>query len=125
VIDTEVLRASGTSPPAIARHYDLGDRFFGLWLGPEMVYSCALWSDGEDPARDLAAAQRRKLDFFANELGVAGRRVLDIGCGWGALLSRFAGAHDLAHGVGLTLSASQAAFARARHVRGVDYRLQS
>ena len=125
MITADALRAAGTSPAAIAQHYDLPHDFFALWLGDERVYSCALWSDGEDPSRDLAAAQRRKLDSFARELGVAGARVLDIGCGWGALLDRFVGAHSAAGGVGLTLSAAQADYARGRHVPGVDFRVQS
>jgi cyclopropane-fatty-acyl-phospholipid synthase len=125
VTDTEALRAAGTSPAAIAHHYDLDGDFFAQWLGDERVYSCALWQDGEDPGRHLAAAQQRKLDFFAGALDVDGARVLDIGCGWGALLDRFAAAHGLASGVGLTLSTSQAAFARGRRVPGVDFRVQS
>jgi cyclopropane-fatty-acyl-phospholipid synthase len=125
VTTAEALRAAGTSAAAIAHHYDLPSEFFATWLGQELVYSCGLWQPDEDPARHLAAAQQRKLDFFAHELGVSGGRVLDIGCGWGALLDRFVSAHGSTRGVGLTLSASQAAFARARRVPGVDYRLQS
>jgi cyclopropane-fatty-acyl-phospholipid synthase len=56
---------------------------------------------------------------------VCGKRVLDIGCGWGALLDRFVTSHDLASGVGLTLSRAQAAFAKARDLPGVDFRLES
>ena len=118
------LREAGTSPAAIAHHYDLSDDFFALWLGDDLVYSCALWNQ-DDPGERLETAQQRKLDFFASELGVRGKRVLDIGCGWGALLDRFATSHGLASGVGLTLSQAQAAFAKARGVPGVDYRVQS
>jgi cyclopropane-fatty-acyl-phospholipid synthase len=125
VIDADHLRSVGTSASAIAHHYDLSNEFFGLWLGDEQVYSCALWNDDEDPHTDLAAAQLRKLDFFADELGVTGARALDVGCGWGGLLQRFVGAHGLAQGVGLTLSESQAAYARGRGVPGVDFRVQS
>jgi len=123
VIDV-ALREAGTSPAAIARHYDLSDDFFALWLGDDLVYSCALWSP-DDPDERLATAQRRKLDFFAQELSITGKRVLDIGCGWGALLDRFATAHGLAGGVGLTLSHAQAAFATDREVPGVEYRVES
>ena len=58
------LRAAGASPKAIELHYDLSDEFFGLWLGADMVYSCALW-DPTDAADNLARAQQRKLDHFA------------------------------------------------------------
>ncbi len=93
MIDTASLRAAGTSPAAIASHYDLSDEFFALWLGRDLVYSCALWDD--DRAASSPVAQQRKLDFFATALHVRGGRVLDIGCGWGALLNRFVGSHGV------------------------------
>src|SRR5262245_44152293 len=123
MIDAD-LREAGTSPAAIAHHYDLSDDFFAIWLGANLVYSCALWN-ADDPHERLETAQQRKIDFFANELAVSGKRVLDIGCGWGALLDRFARSHGLASGVGLTLSQAQAAFANARHLSGVDYLVES
>jgi cyclopropane-fatty-acyl-phospholipid synthase len=123
VFDATTCRAAGTSPAAIARHYDLPADFFALWLGEERVYSCALWS--HDSADRLEDAQRRKLDFFATQLRARGACVLDIGCGWGALLDRFVHAHGATGGVGLTLSQSQAAFARSRPVSGVEYRFES
>ena len=82
------LATMGTSPRAIRHHYDLSDDFFRIWLGPDMVYSCGWWEAG-DGHDSLAQAQHRKLDFFADRLGVRGGRVLDVGCGWGALLDRF------------------------------------
>ena len=68
MLDATALRAAGTSPAAIAHHYDLPEEFFRLWLGDELVYSCGLW-DAADASASLAAAQSRKLDFFANALG--------------------------------------------------------
>jgi cyclopropane-fatty-acyl-phospholipid synthase len=124
VIDAASLRAAGTSPAAIAHHYDLSDEFFALWLGDDLVYSCALW-EGNDPRESLEIAQRRKLDFFARELGVRGGRLLDIGCGWGALLNHVVCSHGVVSGTGLTLSEAQAAFARGRRVPGVDFRVES
>ncbi|MGZ4571914.1 MAG: class I SAM-dependent methyltransferase [Blastococcus sp.] len=118
------VRRAGTSPTAIARHYDLSDDFFRSWLGPELVYSCALWRPG-DPHDALALGQERKLDWFAERLQVAGGNVLDVGCGWGALLERFTRRHGAGSGVGLTLSPNQVSHARARGVPGVTYRLES
>jgi cyclopropane-fatty-acyl-phospholipid synthase len=122
VIDATSLRTAGTSPAAIAHHYDLPDDFFALWLGNDRVYSCALWNSPDEP---LEQAQRRKLDFFADALRVRGGRVLDIGCGWGALLDRFVDRHGATGGVGLTLSHAQAAFAGNRGVPGTDFRVES
>ena len=117
------LATMGTSPRAIRHHYDLSDDFFRIWLGPDMVYSCGWWEAG-DGRDSLAAAQHRKLDFFADRLGVRGARVLDVGCGWGALLDRFVRVHGAASGTGLTLSPSQAGFAGHRNVPGVSYLLR-
>ena len=118
------VRHAGTSPAAIARHYDLSDDFFRCWLGPELVYSCALWHPA-DPGDTLSIAQRRKLDWFAERLPVAGGDVLDVGCGWGALLERLHRRHGVRSGVGLTLSANQVRYALARGVPGTTYRLES
>ena len=118
------LAAMGTSSPAIMRHYDLSDDFFRLWLGPDMVYSCGWWETGHN--RDsLVQAQQRKIDFFAGRLGVRGGRVLDVGCGWGALLDRFVRVHGAVSGVGLTLSPSQADHAARRNVAEVSYLLRN
>ena len=118
------LATLGTSPRAIRHHYDLSDDFFRIWLGPDMVYSCGWWEAGDGPD-SLAQAQRRKLDFFADRLGVRGARVLDVGCGWGALLDRFVRVHGAASGTGLTLSPGQADFAARRNVSEVSYLLRN
>lgn len=102
-------RRPGASPGAIAAHYDLNDEFFRLVLGPDMVYSCALF-DGRD---DLATAQTRKLDHHIAEAGAHNApRVLDVGCGWGAMLTRLVQTAGVGHAVGLTLSPSQAQWIR-------------
>jgi cyclopropane-fatty-acyl-phospholipid synthase len=113
----------GASQDAIMRHYDVSDEFFRLWLGDEIMYSCAWWVDGEGP-ESLAVAQARKVDYFGERLYARGARVLDIGCGWGGLLDRFVRLHGAAGGVGITMSPAQAAFAAARGVPGVSYLLQ-
>ena len=124
MIGTEWLRGAGTSAEAIAHHYELSPQFFALWLGPDLVYSCALW-DEADGADTLGRAQRRKLDFFAERLGAGQAFVLDIGCGWGALLDAFVRRHGAAGGVGLTLSPTQAVLADRRNVPGVEFRMES
>ena len=105
-------------------HYDMGNDFFQLVLDPEMIYSCALFEDGDD----LVTAQRRKLDHHIEAAGAANAaRVLDIGCGWGAMLRRLVDHAGVAHAVGLTLSPSQAAWIRdgknpKNEVREQDWR---
>jgi cyclopropane-fatty-acyl-phospholipid synthase len=127
--DAAELRAAGTSPAAIAHHYDLPADFFALWLGDGLVYSCALWDklldqSWEDGA-SLADAQRAKIDWFADRLAVRGADVLDVGCGWGSLLDRFHREHGTRSGMGLTLSAGQAEFASSRGVPATSFRQQS
>jgi cyclopropane-fatty-acyl-phospholipid synthase len=94
--------------------YSLIDRIFRLSLGELADFSGAKF-DGEW-SLSLEEAQRRKHDYVAEQIGIApGRRVLDLGCGWGPLLSyvRERGGE----GVGVTLSGAQAAACR-RH--GLD-----
>lgn len=103
---------AGASAEAIQAHYDVGDDFYRLWLDPSMVYSAALW-DGPDDTRSLEWAQANKIDWHLRSAGLKpGGSLLDIGCGWGALLRR-AREQGASRGVGLTLSATQAA-----HVAG-------
>jgi cyclopropane-fatty-acyl-phospholipid synthase len=112
-------RRAGASAAAIASHYDLSDDFFRLVLGPEMIYSCALFHEGDA----LAAAQTRKLDHHIAEAGAAGAtRVLDVGCGWGAMLTRLVEQARVEHAVGLTLSPSQAAWIRRDLRPGMEVR---
>jgi cyclopropane-fatty-acyl-phospholipid synthase len=96
---------------AIAHHYDVGNDFYRLLLGPSMAYSCAYWPD---PSVSLDAAQEAKCDLVSRKLGLApGMRVLDVGCGWGTFALHAARQYG-ASVVGITLSEQQAAFARAR-----------
>ncbi|MFF8510828.1 class I SAM-dependent methyltransferase [Streptomyces sp. NPDC015492] len=98
---------------AISHHYDVGNDFYELVLGPSMVYSCAYWaSDGPDAT--LEGAQRDKLDLVARKLNLKeGDRLLDVGCGWGSMALHAAREYG-ARVVGITLSREQAAYARKR-----------
>ena len=96
---------------AIAHHYDIGNDFYRLVLGPSMVYSCAVWAD---ETVGLEAAQEAKLDLVCRKLGLRpGVRLLDVGCGWGSL-AMHAAEHYGATVVGITLSNEQAGLARKR-----------
>jgi len=68
----------------IAHHYDISNDFYRLWLDPEMVYSCAYFAN---TGQSLAKAQQEKLDYICRKLRLSeGQTMLDIGCGWGALI---------------------------------------
>ncbi|WP_406401829.1 cyclopropane-fatty-acyl-phospholipid synthase family protein [Streptomyces sp. NBC_00879] len=95
---------------AISHHYDVGNPFYELVLGPSMVYSCAYWHDGGT----LEDAQRDKLDLVCRKLGLKeGDRLLDVGCGWGSMAMHAAREYGV-QVTGITLSREQAAFARKR-----------
>jgi len=113
----------GAGSGAIRHHYDVGNDFWQVWLDPTMSYSCAMWVD---PADDLETAQRRKLDFHAEQAHATGAaRVLDIGCGWGAQLMHLVGSQDVKHAVGLTLSDAQAEYLRALAPSNVEVLVRS
>jgi hypothetical protein len=109
----------------IAAHYDLGNPFYRLWLDETMNYSSA-WFDGR-PDRPLAEAQRAKMARAIDACALRpGERLLEIGCGWGAVAEMAAGARSLAV-TGVTLSTELLAFARERLSRqglAADLRLQ-
>ncbi|MFK0291657.1 class I SAM-dependent methyltransferase [Streptomyces sp. NPDC090442] len=99
---------------AISHHYDVGNDFYALVLGPSMVYSCAYWEATEGAAGTLEDAQRDKLDLICRKLGLhEGQRLLDVGCGWGSMVLHAAREYGV-HAVGITLSEEQATYARKR-----------
>ncbi|GGX99225.1 SAM-dependent methyltransferase [Streptomyces anandii] len=98
---------------AISHHYDVGNDFYELVLGPSMVYSCAYWPAPE-PAATLEQAQHDKLELVCRKLDLKpGQRLLDVGCGWGSMAIHAAREHGVSV-VGVTLSQEQAAYARKR-----------
>ena len=101
---------------AVSSHYDVGNDFYRLLLGPSMVYSCAYWNDDLDPSSvdDLDRAQHDKLNLVATKLSLRpGMRLLDVGCGWGSMVLHAAQHHGVS-AVGVTVSREQADLARAR-----------
>ena len=111
----------------IHAHYDLGNDFYRLWLDPSMNYSSA-WFQG-DTQQPLQQAQQAKMARALEQAGVRagkGQRVLEIGCGWGAIAEMGAGVLGACM-TGVTLSHEQLAWAQQRlHNAGLqaDLRLQ-
>ena len=114
---------------AIGYHYDVSNEFYRLWLDERLVYSCAYFKSDRDT---LDTAQRQKLDHICRKLVLQpGERLLDIGCGWGALVMH-AAQHYGVRAVGVTLSRNQHEYAAAQirecgledrcEVRFMDYR---
>jgi len=96
---------------AIRYHYDVSNEFYSQFLDPAMVYSCAYFENGDE---DLATAQVKKIDHILTKIGLRrGQTLLDIGCGWGALVIRAAQKFG-ARCVGVTLSERQYELARER-----------
>ena len=117
---------------AIRYHYDVGNDFYKLWLDERMLYSCAYFANGKDPDAELEDAQLAKLDIICRKLRLGpGDRMLDVGCGWGALIMHAARNYGVT-ALGITLSNAQADLARERiaaeglddrcHVEIRDYR---
>lgn len=104
--------------------YDVGNEFFRLWLDSKMNYTCGIW-DGVDNLED---AQNQKLEWLHDAANLGpDKRLLDIGCGWGANLEYQTQVKGVKDAVGITLSRSQAAEVESRELPGVrtyvcDYR---
>lgn len=101
-------RPPGTSPAAIRAHYDAGNTFFAAWLDARLSYSAGRWRGGGRIVGTLEEAQLQKLDWHLRAAGVgAGSRLLDVGCGWGSLLTRAVTGYDASIAVGLTPATEQ------------------
>ena len=96
---------------AIEYHYDVSNEFYSLFLDRNMVYTCAYFKDEAD---DLELAQEQKLDHVLTKLRLKpGERLLDIGCGWGALVFRAVEKFG-ARALGVTLSRNQYEYAQEK-----------
>jgi cyclopropane-fatty-acyl-phospholipid synthase len=98
---------------AISHHYDVGNDFYRLVLGPSMTYSCARFVTDDTTLDDAQAA---KHDLVARKLGLdqrEGMRLLDVGCGWGSMAIHAATKYR-ASVVGITISREQVEAARKR-----------
>jgi cyclopropane-fatty-acyl-phospholipid synthase len=102
------LHSRSRDSQAISHHYDVSNRFYEMVLGPSMTYSCAVFRTPDDT---LEVAQTRKVDLVARKLDLKpGIRLLDVGCGWGAMAIHAATTYGTSV-VGVTLSAPQQIYA--------------
>jgi cyclopropane-fatty-acyl-phospholipid synthase len=98
----------------IAYHYDVSNAFYALWLDKEMVYTCAYCTDWDN---DIDRMQQDKLEIICRKLRLKpGERMLDIGCGWGAL-SCYAAQHYGVTAYAVTLSEQQVAYGQEKIAR--------
>jgi len=103
----------------IAYHYDLGNDFYRLWLDDSMNYSSGIYQRDDD---SLSAAQNEKMARVLEMMQpAAGDRVLEVGCGWGAL-ANFMGTHAGVHVEGISLSTEQLAYAHQHndHIMSIE-----
>ena len=85
-------------------HYDIGNDFYKLWLDDTLSYSCAYFKNENE---SLGEAQLNKIHHLLKKLNLSeGMTLLDIGCGWGALLIEAAKLYKI-KGLGITLSEEQ------------------
>jgi cyclopropane-fatty-acyl-phospholipid synthase len=110
-VDGKAPFVSGSNKEAITHHYDVSNAFYQLFLDARMVYTCGYFTDW---ANDIDQAQQDKLELICRKLRLQpGDRLLDIGCGWGALLIYAAQNYGIV-GTGVSLSEAQTALARER-----------
>ena len=107
------LHSPSRDAAVISHHYDVGNDFYRLVLGPSMTYSCARFLSEEVSLEDAQAA---KHELVSRKLGLdrqPGARLLDVGCGWGSMAIH-AARHHQASVVGVALSREQVSEARRR-----------
>lgn len=124
-MNSKIQEEFGASADAIEHHYGTGNDYFSLWLGKTMAYSCALW-DADNPDQNLDDAQLAKINYHCDQARAKdGKRVLDIGCGWGSVLQPLVTSRNVAKAVGLTLSESQAKWINQLNDPRIEARLES
>ncbi|MDQ3581798.1 MAG: cyclopropane-fatty-acyl-phospholipid synthase family protein [Pseudomonadota bacterium] len=108
----------GRDARSLSAHYDLPNEFFELILGPSLTYTCAVFESENDT---LEQAQANKYELICRKLALGpGKRLLDLGCGWGDMVIH-AAKHHGARAVGVTLSKRQAEYAREKiRAQGLD-----
>jgi cyclopropane-fatty-acyl-phospholipid synthase len=106
----------------IHRHYDLGNDFYRLWLDERMVYTCAYFPT---QSASLEEAQVAKMELVCRKVGLQpGERVVEAGCGWGALALHMARHHGVSVRA-FNISREQIAYARERaHKEGLSDRVE-
>ena len=110
------IHSLGRDRDAVRHHYDVSDDFYRLFLDRELVYSCGYFPSGGE---DLEQAQQAKLELVCRKLRLGpAQRLLDVGCGWGALVAWAVERHPV-EAVGITLSDNQLAEARRRVSREI------
>jgi cyclopropane-fatty-acyl-phospholipid synthase len=118
------LHSPSRDAAVVSHHYDVGNQFYRLVLGPSMTYSCARFVTA---ASTLEQAQAAKYELICRKLGMDRRpdsRLLDVGCGWGSMAMHAADRHG-ARVVGITLSRQQADEATRRvAAAGLEHRVE-
>ena len=123
------LHSKKRDSKAISHHYDVSNTFYEWVLGPSMAYTCAVYPTAD---ATLEQAQSAKFELVSQKLGLEpGMRLLDVGCGWGAMVMHAAAEHGV-RALGVTLSREQASWAQREierrglghlaEVRHLDYR---
>lgn len=99
-------------------HYDIGNDFYQLWLDQTQTYSCAYFKTGQE---SIDEAQQNKIAIICQKLNLQpNQTMLDIGCGWGALLFHAVANYGV-KATGITPSKEQAAFIRQEaKKRGIE-----
>ena len=106
-----IKNTKSRSKENIAKHYDLGNDFFSLWLDKTLTYSSAIF---DNPTQELSLAQNNKYQKLINLLKPAtGSKVLEIGCGWGGFAEYLGTNYDVKLDC-ITISKKQYEFAKER-----------